>query len=170
MRAAAETVAAERLTGRAALGATASGGQTRGSLAIASARLAGTPNGCARPADARAGRPRWPARMSGPAWRHRQAEAEATRLTAGRRPPPPPVAHPRPGRGADPGRAGGAVRPRSGLALARVEHHARCTDGSCARPGTSFPATATTTLVDGQVHSRGGTGGVGSGEHTMSGR
>ena len=158
-----EAVVAEQLTGaERALGATAAPG------GAPDPRLAGDrlgPAGRARrtaaapgPADARAGHDH--ARRRGgpdPARGHPPRRSRGDAAGCGQRSPPPPVAHARPGRGADRGRAGGAgARPRSGAALARGWSITHAADGRVVRsardvaPGDHL----TTTLVDGRVHSR----------------
>ena len=97
-------------------------------------------------ADARAGHDHAGRRgRPDPARRHPPGRGRGDAARRGRRPPPPPVAHPRPGRGTDPGRAGGAgARPRSGPGAGPgVEHHPRRgRTGRAVGPGASRRATA----------------------------
>ena len=176
-----EAVAADRLTGaERALGATArqAARQTRGSLAVASARLAGHAERL--PRQGRRTLERATTTVAGAAVRTRrsatrQAEAGATQLAAASTSPPPPIAHPRPDRGADPGRAGGAgARPRSGPGAGPgVEHHARRgRTGGAVGPGSRAgrPPDDHAGRRSGPQPGGGNGGGVGSGERTMSGR
>ncbi len=112
------------------------------------------------PADARAGHDHAGRRgASGPGGappaRPRPRRRE---LAAAGRSPPPPVARPRPGRGADrwtSWRRGCAPSIRRGRWPGGGASPTPRTDGSCGRPGTSRPGDRlTTTLADGQVHSR----------------